>query len=152
MRRFKNTKSGKSLTFYPNGAGNPCCRGRLSTVDLLVLTSLDQLLFYWKYLTFFQKTSYPNQEVNGTEPSPSVSIPWIDVLKMYARKEKETRLAFGNFFTNVPGKSYWRRRLNTVDLLSTVGCLKKEKYGFSVRSSWFKLVSSRRSTVLILPL
>jgi hypothetical protein len=26
-------------------AGNPFCRGRLSTVDLLVLTSLDQVVF-----------------------------------------------------------------------------------------------------------
>jgi hypothetical protein len=45
-------------------------RGRLSTVDLLVLTSLDQffdLLFY--------KTSYLNEEVNCTEPSLSVSVP-----------------------------------------------------------------------------
>ncbi len=25
----------------------------------------------------FNKTSYRNEEVNGTEPSPSVSIPWL---------------------------------------------------------------------------
>ncbi len=59
MRRFKNTKSGKSLTFYLHGTGNPCHRGRLSTVDLLVLTSLNQLIFNWKYLTFFQKNKLP---------------------------------------------------------------------------------------------
>jgi hypothetical protein len=45
--------------------------GRLSTVDLLVLTSLDQLLFILKIVfTFFYKTSYLNEEVNGIEPSP----------------------------------------------------------------------------------
>ncbi len=49
-------------------------RGRLSTVDLLVPTSLDQLLFILKILlTVLQ--SYLNEEVNRTEPSPSVRIP-----------------------------------------------------------------------------
>jgi hypothetical protein len=52
-------------------------RGRLSTVDLLVLTSLDWLLLTMQTLfTFFYKTSYLNEEVNGTEQSPSVSFPW----------------------------------------------------------------------------
>jgi len=45
-------------------------------VDLLVLTSLDYLLFIWNILfTFFYKTSYLIAEVNCTDPSPSVSIP-----------------------------------------------------------------------------
>ncbi len=52
--------------------GKPYLRGRLSTVDLLVLTCLDQLLFILKIL--FNKTSYLYEEVNRTEPSPSVSI------------------------------------------------------------------------------
>jgi hypothetical protein len=26
----------------------------------------------------FYKTSYPNEEVNHTEPSPSVSVPYLD--------------------------------------------------------------------------
>ncbi len=47
---------------------------RLSTVDLLVLTSLNQLIFNLQILfSFFYKTSFHN-EANGTE-SPSVSIP-----------------------------------------------------------------------------
>jgi hypothetical protein len=50
--------------------------GRLSTVDLLALTSLDQLLLTQQIL-FFYKTSYLNEEVNCTEPSPSVSVPWF---------------------------------------------------------------------------
>ncbi len=49
--------------------------GRLSTVDLLVLMSLDQLIFKLKILlTFFYKTSYLNEEVICTELTPSVNI------------------------------------------------------------------------------
>ncbi len=61
-------------------AGKSYWRGRLSTVDLLVPTSLDQLLFISKILfTFFlkKKTIYPNEEVNCTEPSRSVILPWL---------------------------------------------------------------------------
>ncbi len=50
--------------------------GRLSTVDLLVLTSLDQLLFILKfYLLFLQKRANVNEEVNCTEPSPQLVFP-----------------------------------------------------------------------------
>jgi hypothetical protein len=50
-------------------------------VDLQVLTSLDQLIFMLKILfIFFYKTSYFNEEVNCTEPYPSVSIPWYSTL------------------------------------------------------------------------
>ncbi len=48
---------------------------RLSRVDLLVLTSLDQII-YLRY-----KTSYLNVEINCTEPSPSISVPWINIEK-----------------------------------------------------------------------
>ncbi len=45
-------------------------------LTFLLLTSLDQLTFIFKILFFhFYKTSYLNEEVNSTEPSPSVSIP-----------------------------------------------------------------------------
>jgi hypothetical protein len=41
-------------------AGKSNCRGRLSTVDLLVLTSLVELLFIWKLLsTFLQNERWP---------------------------------------------------------------------------------------------
>jgi len=64
----------ENLNAWP---GNPYGRGRLSTVDLLVLTSLDKLLFILKYYFPFYKTSYLNEEVNCTEPSPSVSVPLL---------------------------------------------------------------------------
>ncbi len=50
----------------------PLLKGRLSTFDLLVLTSLDQLLLTLQTL---HKTSYLNEEVNCTEPFLSVSAP-----------------------------------------------------------------------------
>jgi hypothetical protein len=57
--------------------GKPYGRGKLSTFDLLVLTSLNQLLYKLKKIfTFLQKTSYLNEEGNLTEPFPSVRIPW----------------------------------------------------------------------------
>jgi hypothetical protein len=57
---------------------NPYLRGRLSTVDLLVLTSLDQLNFILKIIfTFFNEEV---KEVNCTEFSPSVSVPWLKLI------------------------------------------------------------------------
>ncbi len=51
--------------------------GRLSAVDLLELTSLDQLLLKLKTLfTFLQKK--PNEELICTEPSPSICIPCLN--------------------------------------------------------------------------
>jgi hypothetical protein len=43
-----------------------------STVDLLVLTSLDQFLFTLKLLFTFCKTSLLNEEINFTETSPKL--------------------------------------------------------------------------------
>jgi hypothetical protein len=51
-------------------------KGSINTVDLLVLIILNQLLFILKYCVPFYKTSYLNEEVNRTGPSPSVSVPW----------------------------------------------------------------------------
>ncbi len=47
-------------------------RERLSAISLLVLTSLDLKLV----VLIFYKTSYLNEEVNCTEHSHSVSVPW----------------------------------------------------------------------------
>jgi hypothetical protein len=61
------------------GTGKSYQTGRLSTVSLLVLASLDQLFFYKEnYIYFFYKTSYLNEEVNRTEPFPLVRIPWLE--------------------------------------------------------------------------
>jgi hypothetical protein len=47
------------------------------SVQLTSLTSFDKLLFILKMLLPFCKTSYLNQEINSTEPSHSVSDPWL---------------------------------------------------------------------------
>jgi hypothetical protein len=39
----------------------------------------------------FYKTSYPNEEVNCTEPSPSVSVPCLWPYKYKARLERLER-------------------------------------------------------------
>jgi hypothetical protein len=44
----------------------------LSTVDLLPNSSLDKLQTFFAFF----KTTHLNEEVNGTEPSPSGSVPW----------------------------------------------------------------------------
>jgi len=58
-------------------------RVRLGTVELFVLNILDQLIFKLKILFniyICYSTSYLNEEVNCTEPSPSVRLPLLIVL------------------------------------------------------------------------
>jgi hypothetical protein len=82
--------------------GKPYWRGRLNTVDLLLLTSLDQLLLILIILfAFFIKTTYLNKEVNRTEPSPSVSVPCWKCLKV---KDIHNLQQFGiNLFVSLYG-------------------------------------------------
>jgi hypothetical protein len=54
---------------------NPDQRGRISTVDLILLTSPYQLLLILKNIFFiFYKPRYLNEEANNSEPSPSVRV------------------------------------------------------------------------------
>ncbi len=53
---------------------NSYCRGRIRTVDLLVLISSDDQLFI---LNLFFKTTQLNEEVKRTLTSPTVSVPCI---------------------------------------------------------------------------
>jgi hypothetical protein len=48
--------------------------GRLSTVVLLSLITLDHLIM--QHNLHFYKTRYLNEEVNRTEPYPSIRLPW----------------------------------------------------------------------------
>jgi hypothetical protein len=53
----------------------------------------------------------------------------------------------------LPGNTNYGGRLSTIDLLIKVACfVKKEKYIFNIKMSYSKLVGTRRSTVLSLPL
>jgi hypothetical protein len=47
----------------------------LNTIDLLLLTSLENLFLILQTLLIFYKTSYLNGEVNRTELSLSVRVP-----------------------------------------------------------------------------
>jgi len=50
---------------------------------LLVITSLERLLFIWEHYLPFNKTSYLNEEVKRTEPS----LKWVfSGLELYFRK------------------------------------------------------------------
>ncbi len=77
--------------------GNPYWRSKISTVDLLVLTSSDQLLLIQEKILFF-KTSFLNEEVNRTELSPSVRVPCRDppcfwfIFKMNKWKNRKTHI------------------------------------------------------------
>jgi len=65
----------EKVPFRCTKPGNPYSSGRIGTVDLHELTSLDQLLFKLKlYISFFYKTTYLNEEVNRTKPSPAVRL------------------------------------------------------------------------------
>ncbi len=67
----------KRFTLMP-GPGNPCWNGRISTIDFLVLTLWDQLLFILTlYFSFLQ--SNLNEEVNCTEPSPLVRFHCLSI-------------------------------------------------------------------------
>ncbi len=81
--------------------GNTNWKGRLSAVGFLELTSLDQLLLILATSFTFYRTSHINKEVNCTEPSPSVSFPWIHP----------------SVSVDTPRNTNWKGRLSTVDLL-----------------------------------
>jgi hypothetical protein len=122
-----------SFPVQPYQAGKPYWRGRISTVDLLVLTRLDQLVFILKcfFLTFVIKTRDLKEEVNCTDPSPSVSVPCV--------KPSCTTTTWG-----ASGKSYWRERHSTVDLFVL--------NAFCIDNAYFSVLLNKLSTALSLPL
>jgi len=70
--------------------GNPNCSGRVTTVDLLVITTSIQLLSIQKndIFTFF-RTLYLHEEVNRTEPSSSARVPCSLLLTERGEGERE---------------------------------------------------------------
>ncbi len=73
QRRLPSSKQNSETMLMPN-KGILTERERLSTVDLLVLTSSDQLFLLAKNIFPFYRTSYLKEEVNCTEPSLSVIV------------------------------------------------------------------------------
>jgi hypothetical protein len=101
----KNPDTGKSYR-----------KGRFSTNDLHVLTSLDQLHFILRILLPFYNTSYTDEEINCTEPSRPLVFPARTILSSCVAKIVKTKLKQEqrNFFS-VSKKLF----------LSCVLCLKK---------------------------
>ncbi len=65
-------------------AGNSDRRERFSTVDLLVLTSSDQLLAHWKHFySFTEQAILTRRSTVLSIPSPSVRIPWYRPKETY---------------------------------------------------------------------
>ncbi len=62
-----------------NRAGNPYLKGNISTVDLLVLVSLEQL-YNILFFQFIKQASLARRSTVQTEPSPSVRVPRIQVI------------------------------------------------------------------------
>ncbi len=86
-------------------------KGRLSALELFVLTSLDQLL---SIMQTVYRTSYPNEEVKCTEPSLSVSLP------CFCHFEQNEKIYFNNwikFFKKT--FVFW---LNFIILLPSAKC------------------------------
>jgi len=56
-------------------------------VDLFGLASLNLLLFYVKNIIhFFDNSGCINEEVNCTEPFPSVRVPWLSFTQGHLRQ------------------------------------------------------------------
>jgi hypothetical protein len=90
---------------------NPCWRGRLSTVDLLVLTLFKSVAFeITKIIYFFTKTSYYIEEVNCTEPFPSISVPWFKESYKHTEEKREHKM-------ELKMEPLRTGRFSTVDLL-----------------------------------
>ncbi len=87
---------------YPWGQGSLTERGRLSTVDLRVQTSLDQHIFLKILFIFVTK------QANLIRRSFVLSLP----LQLVFLVEGIIKTSYA-----YPGKAYWRGKPSTVDLL-----------------------------------
>jgi len=94
-------------------AGNPYWRGRISTIELLILTSSNQLLFVLKLCIYnlFYETSYLNKEVNCTEPFPLVEdFPGVSsVVKQLFTKDRHVSWQMESLVFKILFLRHWRR-------------------------------------------
>ncbi len=82
---------------------------RLSTVDLLALTGLDQLLLLLQTQLTFYKTSYLNEEVNRAVPSPSASASWSNT---------QAYMSWGSIFSRV--RPFFEQAVSNLDPLRSM--------------------------------
>jgi hypothetical protein len=127
-RRYKTF----SLRPWRSGPGNT--KGGSITVPLTsCLTGLESAVWQLTIFVFIFILSKPvKQEVNGTV----ILSPLVFPVRTYEQ-----------------GNTYRRERLATVELLIIVACFGAELNNmFNTKLSWFKLFSTRRSTILRFPL
>jgi hypothetical protein len=103
--------------FYLQNPGKSYCGMRLSTVDLLVLTRLDQLVFKLKILfSFFTKQAALMWRSTVLSLPPQLVFPAQGIWLLL--KDCFNLLMLSSWiWAQNPGKSYCRIRLSTVDLL-----------------------------------
>ncbi len=78
---------------------------------------------------------------------------WFGRVSLILSMEREETLQESVRLQLAAGNPYWTGRLSTLNLLNKKCCfVKKLKNNVCTKSSWSELVSTRRSTVLILPL
>ncbi len=117
-------------------AGSPYWRGSLSTVYLLVLTNLEHL--FYNANTIYVKT----KQVTLIRRSTVLCLPLQLVFP-------GSRIFVFGKMSDRSGNTKLGLRLSTVDLLIKIACFVKEVNNiFSIKRSWSKLVSTRRSVVL----
>jgi hypothetical protein len=91
----------------------------LSTFDLLELTSFDQLLFIENIFYLCYNTSFLNEKVNSTEPSPQLLFPGV----MFVRKT-------GTCPRGAPSRKY----LTGMEVTGGDKCTSKQWHSFVVKA------------------
>jgi hypothetical protein len=83
------TRTRALLVHHKFLAGKSYWTGRISTVDLLVLSSLNFLFILNAYYLRFSQNELPylNEEVNCTEPSTSVGVPCSNIRREISLKK-----------------------------------------------------------------
>ncbi len=102
-------------------------RGRVSTLDLLVLTRSDHLILILKiFFVAFYKTSFLNEKVNCTEPSSySVKVPWgmyykiLQIRNLRQINRFNSKLLRKESFFAIRAKAHWLERCGT-DLYANI--------------------------------
>jgi len=99
--------------------GNPFWRGRINTIDLLVLSMLCKLLFTRNFFLCY-KTSYLNMEVNCTEPFPLVRVPWQNLRKKILVRATFKKITWCHLFIIKRDAIYWFRSNKKLTLFRLV--------------------------------
>jgi hypothetical protein len=81
LEHQNNKKNGTVFASDKHTSQGSLNEGRsISTINLLVFTSSEQIFLILNYI-FFYKTTYLKEEVNRTEPSPFDRVPCTSLLK-----------------------------------------------------------------------